>query len=128
MIVTKLISLPHINKKSREIISISRCTDLIRYNPHMIVSLSHVNHRLDEVLAVLSEYPRDSHNEEPVRSFGNSELSFKLGLTVIVDRRVILAVRRPWLVALAVENIVCADVEYLRAHGSGSLGPIRRCI
>ena len=71
-------------------------------------------HRLDEVLAVFAEDPRDAHDEEFFERFSRRLFAEKFRLAVGVARRLLIR----WLVevlARAGKYIVRADVEELRA-------------
>ena len=74
------------------------------------MGLAQIQHGFDEVLAIDAEYPGNPYNEIPFQSPGNRQLTGQLGLSVDVQRRIVLAVRLPRRLSLTVENIIRAEV------------------
>ena len=106
MIIAVLVRFNHVDQKARKIVGVGRSSDLIGHDLQRIVRLANVQHRLDEVLAVDAEDPGNAHDEVLVQISAYRKLAFELGLTVDVQRLVVLTVRFPWLRALSVEDVV----------------------
>ena len=116
MVVAILFCFNHIYQQYGQIKSVSRSADLVADYPELIVGFSKIQHGLNEVFAVLAEYPGNTDNEIFFQVFGNCQFSGQLGLSIHIKRLVILAVRLPGLSALAVEDVVGADVNHLTAQ------------
>ena len=84
MVISILVRLDHVNKKSCKIEGISRRTDLVIYNSQLIMCLSDIEHGTDKVLSVGTEYPCNTHDKILVQYFGHSKLAVELGCTVYI--------------------------------------------
>ena len=113
MIVTIFVSLDHVNEKSCKVKCIGWCSDLVIYNFQCIVCLCYIEHCLDKVLTVLSEYPRDTYDEVFIQRLRYRKLSGKFCLSIYIQWFVILTVRFPGFLSLPVKYIVCTDVYHL---------------
>ena len=114
MVDAVLSRLDHVGEQAREIACVRRRADLVADNGKLLVRFGKAQHRLDEILAIFAEDPRDAHDEEFVDLFLRRLFAEKLRLAVDVARRLLIL----WLVevlARAGKYIVRADVEELRA-------------
>ena len=104
----------HVGEQAREVARICRRADLVADDGKLLVRFGKAQHRLDEILAVFAEDPRDAHDEELFERFSRRLFAKKLRLAVDVARRLLIL----WLVevlARAGKYIVRADVKELRA-------------
>ena len=113
MIITVLVRFNHIDEKSAQVERVSRRTNLVVNDADRIVSLAHLEHRLDEVLAIEAEHPCNANNEILFKRPAHSEFALELGFSIDVERFVILAVRFPRRSATAVKHVVRADIDHL---------------
>ena len=84
MIVAVFIGLNHINEQASKVVGVGRSTDLIADNAQGSELSAEIQHRFDEVFAVLSEYPCDTDDEIFIQGFADCELALELCLTVDV--------------------------------------------
>ena len=116
MVVAVLLGLKHVHEQSCEIQCIGRCPDLIHDHAYSIVGLSDVQHGLDKVFSIETENPGDADDEILLEGAGHGLLTAELRLTVVVERRIVLTVRLPRGLTLAVEDVVRGDIDHLRIH------------
>ena len=90
-----MLRLDHVHQQPRQIQRIGRCSDLVVNHADCVMGFTRADHRLDEVLAVQSEYPRDTHDEVLFEDRGNSQFAVKFALSVNIERRIALVVRLP---------------------------------
>ena len=111
MVVSILLRLTHINKQSRKVKCVGRSTNLIIDYSYFIMSLSHFNHGLDEVLTIQTKYPCDTNNEIFIQCLAHSQLTFQFCLAINIKRLVILAVRMPRFCSFAIKYIICGEIQ-----------------
>ena len=111
MVAAVVLFLCHVDKQAGQVVGVGRASYLIIYNSQMIVCLSKIQHGLDEVLSVHAEYPCDADDVEFFHPFLYRELSLVFRLAVYVQRMTLI-IRLPRAGALAVEYIVCGDVDH----------------
>lgn len=85
MVTTIFVTLNHINQQTRQIVCVSRGTDLIIHNTDCPALFANAQHRLDEVLAVHAKYPRDTDDEKLLYQLLDCQLALILRLTVGVE-------------------------------------------
>ena len=83
-----LVRFNHIDEEAAQVKRVGRRTNLVIDNADGIVRLSHVQHRLDEVLAVEAEHPSDTHNEILFEGATHGEFALELGFAINVERLV----------------------------------------
>ena len=76
------------------------------------VRLADIQHGLNKVLTIQTEYPCDTDNEILLQRLADCQLTFQFRLAVYIQRLVIFAVRLPRLCALTVKHIIRADVGH----------------
>ena len=112
MIDTVFIRQDHIHQKPCQIISIGRRSELVIHHCEMIMGLAQIQHGLDEVLAVDSEYPGDSYDKIFLQCLLYCQFSFVFGLSVYIQRMT-LVLWLPGSGALAVKHIIGTDIDHL---------------
>ena len=113
MVIAVLLGFIHINKQSSQIICIGRCANLVINHADSSVRLADIQHGLNKVLTIQTEYPCDTDNEILLQRLADCQLAFQFRLAVYIQRLVILAVRLPRLCALTVKHIVRTDISHL---------------
>ena len=90
------------------------------------MGLTDIEHSLDEILAVLTEYPGNADDKIFFQRLRNGQFPFKLGLAINVEGLVILAVRLPRLRPLPVEHIIRTEIEHLTVQFLADIGNMLR--
>ena len=75
-----------------------------------------IDHRFDKVLAVQAKYPGNADNKELVQVLDYRQLALEFRLSVVIKRSIILVIRMPWALTLAIENVIRRDVHHLRVN------------
>ena len=90
---------------------------MISHDGDFLMRLSQTEHSLHEIIAMLSEYPGDAHDEVFLQRAADGFFPFPLGLSVHVERmhRIVHFVR---LVTVVAKNVISADVDHLRVDSS----------
>ena len=128
MVVAVAVGLAHVDEEAGQVICIGRGSDLVVHDAHGVVGLADVQHCLNKVLAVDTEYPGDAHDEVFLQKAADGEFSLQLGLAVDVERRVVLVVGLPGALPLSVEDVVRADVDHLGVCRARCLGDVPRSV
>ena len=84
MIISVLLGFDHIYEKPRQVKGVCGRPDLIIDHTHLWMCFSHVDHGLNEVLSVKTEYPGNPDNEVLLKSISNRQLSIQLCLSVYI--------------------------------------------
>ena len=121
MVFAVLFFFQHIYKKSCKVVGVSRCTDLVIYNSQGIMCFAKIDHGLDEVFAVQSEYPCNTHDVVLRSIFFHGNFTFVFGLSIDIQRLYDRIIRLPRADSLSVKHIVCADVYHRNVEFSTHL-------
>ena len=78
----------------------------------MIMGLTQIQHGLDEILTVHTEYPGDSYDKILLQCILHCHLALVFGLPVYVQRMALI-VGLPGSGTFAVKYIVRADIDHL---------------
>ena len=106
MVIPVLVGLDHVHQQPGQVQGIGGRADLVAHHPQLVVGLAQLEHGLDEVLAVQAEHPGDPHDEILLQRRADGQLAAQLGLAVEIQGLIVLAVRLPGGLPLAVEHIV----------------------
>ena len=128
MVVAVFVGFDHIDQEPGQVIGIGGSADLVVDDAYGVMVFASVEHRLDKVLAVDAEDPRNSDDEVFVEKGADCQLSFQFALSVDVERRIVLVVRLPGAFALTVKDVVCADVDHFGVDGFGGLRDVARAL
>ena len=116
MIIAVFFGFIHINQQPRQIVCVRRRADLIVDHANRVVGFPDIQHRLDEILSIQAEYPRDADDEILLKRPADRQLTLELGLPIDVQRPVIPAIRLPRFGSLSVKHVIRADVCHLAAQ------------
>ena len=126
MIFTILFFFEHIHQKSRKIISISRCSDLVINNCQSIMRLAKIQHSFDKVLAIKSKYPCNTYNIMFWSIFFYSNLSIIFCLSINIQWFYNRIIRLPRTSSLSVKYVICTDIHHWNIKFSTNSGNIFR--
>ena len=90
------------------------------------MDLADIEHSLDEILTVLTEYPGNADDKIFFQRLRDSQFPFKLGLAINVEGLVILAIRLPRLRPLPIEYIIRTEIEHLTVQFLADIGNMLR--
>ena len=76
------------------------------------MGLAHIDHGLNKVLAVQTEYPCNTNDEVLLQRVRHRQLTFQFGLAIDIQRLIVLTIRLPRLGSLSVKHIVRGQIEH----------------
>ena len=113
MVSAIFVCLHHIHQQSCQVIGIGRRTDLIIHNRQFIMCFTEVQHGLDKVLSVHTEYPGNADNVISGQVFLNRQFTLIFCLAVYIQRMT-LVIRLPRTGALSVKHVIRTDIDHLQ--------------
>lgn len=116
VVIAVLLRFQHIHQQPGQVGGVGRRAHLIVDHPDGVVFFAETQHGFDKVLPVPSEYPSGTDNEILVQRIAHRQFPVQLGLAVNIQRVIVLTIRLPGGLALAVEHIVRRQVQHFATH------------
>ena len=116
MVIAVFFRFDHIHQQAGQIQGVGGRADLVTHHPQGIVFLAQSEHGFDKILSVFAKDPGDTDDEEFLQGVRHRLFALQFGLTIDIQRLVILAVGLPGHLALTVEDVVGGDIDHFAAQ------------